>query len=113
MRDVMKIIVLVLDELYTIDNGTLCIKLIKCYIKFIKMYKTSKKEKINESELKSFEYEIIDWIQDFVKLFKNFSSSNLQLPKLHMWRYHTIYIIKHYGLLNGLATDTYETLHKN
>ncbi|PKC06937.1 hypothetical protein RhiirA5_418897 [Rhizophagus irregularis] len=155
MRDVMKIIVFVLDELYTIDNGTSCIKLIKCYIKFIKinmiaqqcgnqfltkmdnrlgtitpynnlrilskgyqqefikMYKTSKKEKFNESELKSFEYEIIDWTQDFVKLFKNFFPSNLQLPKLHMWRYHTIHTIKRYGSLNGLATDTYETLHKN
>ncbi|CAB4483374.1 unnamed protein product [Rhizophagus irregularis] len=55
MRDVIKIIVFVLDELYAIDNGTSCIKLIKCYIKFIKMYKTSKKEKFNESELKSFE----------------------------------------------------------
>ncbi|PKC61287.1 hypothetical protein RhiirA1_466766 [Rhizophagus irregularis] len=75
MRDVMKIIVFVLDELYTIDNGTSCIKLIKCYIKFIKI--------------------------------------NLQLPKLHMWRYHTIHTIKRYRSLNGLATDTYETLHKN
>ena len=55
MQDVMKIIVFVLDELYAIDNGTSCIKLIKCYIKFIKMYKTSKKEKFNESKLKSFE----------------------------------------------------------
>ncbi|RGB26279.1 hypothetical protein C1646_770629 [Rhizophagus diaphanus] len=113
MRDVMKIIVFVLDELYAIDNGISCIKLIKCYIKFIKMYKTSKKEKFNESELKSFEHEIIDWIQGFVKLFKNFSPSNLQLPKFHMWRYYTIHTIKRYESLNGLATDTYETLHKN
>ena len=39
MRDVMKIIVFVLDELSEIDkkDGTSCIKLIECYIKFIKM----------------------------------------------------------------------------
>jgi hypothetical protein len=30
-----------------------------------------------------------------------------------MWRYHTIYTIKRYGSLNGLTTETYETLHKN
>lgn len=30
-----------------------------------------------------------------------------------MWRYHTIQTIKHYGAINGLTTETYETLHKN
>ena len=30
-----------------------------------------------------------------------------------MWRYHTINTIRRYGALNGLTTETYETLHKN
>ncbi|PKC54353.1 hypothetical protein RhiirA1_477471, partial [Rhizophagus irregularis] len=57
--------------------------------------------------------EIIDWTRAFVKLFKRFSPSSLQLPKLHMWRYHTIHTIQCYGTINGLTTETYETLHKN
>ncbi|PKB99627.1 hypothetical protein RhiirA5_461273 [Rhizophagus irregularis] len=57
--------------------------------------------------------EIIDWTRAFVKLFKRFSPSSLQLPKLHMWRYHTIHTIQRYGAINGLTTKTYETLHKN
>ena len=52
MRDVMKIIVFVLDELYMtdrqIDSDTIsCKKLIQCYIKFIKMYITSRKDKFS------------------------------------------------------------------
>ncbi len=30
-----------------------------------------------------------------------------------MWRYHTINTIRRYGAINGLTTETYETLHKN
>jgi hypothetical protein len=69
MRDVMKIIVFVLDELYTIDNKSSisCAKLIECYIKFIKMYITSRKEKFNESELKDFE------VYNFNLIIKNYN----------------------------------------
>jgi len=63
MRDVMKIIVFVLDELYMtdrqIDSDTIsCKKLIQCYIKFIKIYITSRKDKFNEDDLKKFEVSI-------------------------------------------------------
>ncbi|POG63976.1 hypothetical protein GLOIN_2v1807614 [Rhizophagus irregularis DAOM 181602=DAOM 197198] len=69
MRDVIKIIIFVLDELYT-NNDIIrhrndtentsnefvdCKKLIQCFIKFVKMYITSRKEKINEDELNEFE----------------------------------------------------------
>ncbi|EXX62720.1 uncharacterized protein OCT59_028243 [Rhizophagus irregularis] len=77
------------------------------------MYITSRKKKFNEDDLKIFEREIIDWSNDFVNIFAQFSSSGLQLPKLHMWRYHTIHTIRRYGALNGLTTETYKTLHKN
>ncbi|EXX77681.1 hypothetical protein RirG_021600 [Rhizophagus irregularis DAOM 197198w] len=124
MRDVMKIIMFVLDELYdesdymkNVNDNSLstisCKTLIKCYVKFIKMYITSRKRQFNEDDLKRFKNEIIDWSNDFVNIFKQFSPSNLQLPKLHMWRYHTIHTIRRYGALNGLTTETYETLHKN
>src|SRR5687767_7213904 len=67
MRDVMKIIIFVLDELYTNDdkikyqNDTekssfiVCKRLIRCFIKYVKMYITSRKEKFNEDELNDFE----------------------------------------------------------
>ncbi|RGB21548.1 hypothetical protein C1646_777749 [Rhizophagus diaphanus] len=124
MCDVMKIIVFVLDELYDESDYTKNINdnslstisykiLIKCYVKFIKMYITSRKRQFNEDDLKRFENEIINWSNDFVNIFKQFSPSNLQLPKLHMWRYHTIHTIRCYGALNGLTTEMYEILHKN
>jgi hypothetical protein len=70
MRDVMKIIIFVLDELYTSDdiiknqnttenNFINCNKLIQCFIKFVKMYITSRKENFNEDELRDFEVIII------------------------------------------------------
>src|SRR5436190_255284 len=64
MRDVMKIIVFVLDELYTTNNtnnhNTIsCKMLIQCYIKFIKMYITSRKNQFSEDDLKSFEVSIV------------------------------------------------------
>ncbi|PKY32142.1 hypothetical protein RhiirB3_393820 [Rhizophagus irregularis] len=74
---------------------------------------TFRKEKFNEDELNEFKQEIIRWSDDFVKLFKTFSRSELRLPKFHIWRYHTIQTIKRYGAINGLTTETYETLHKN
>uniref|UniRef100_U9UFB6 Uncharacterized protein n=3 Tax=Rhizophagus irregularis TaxID=588596 RepID=U9UFB6_RHIID len=102
MRDVMKIIIFVLDELYTNND-----------IIRHRNDTENTKEKFNEDELNEFEQEIIRWSDDFVKLFKTFSRSELRLPKLHMWRYHTIQTIKRYGAINGLTTETYETLHKN
>ena len=67
MRDVMKIIIFVLDELYTTDDeinhqtdgdppsNISCKILIQCYIKFINMYITSRKKRFNEDDLKGFE----------------------------------------------------------
>ena len=49
----------------------------------------------------------------FVKLFKAYSPSQLQLPKLHNWCYHIISTIQEYGVINGFTTETYESLHKD
>jgi hypothetical protein len=53
------------------------------------------------------------WAKLFIKLFKSYSPSELRLPKLHNWCYHTIEAIKKFGAINGFTTETYETLHKN
>lgn len=62
MRDVMKIIIFVLDKLYTVEDKNKTstsfvsyMTLIKCYVKFIKMYIISRKEQFNEDELDNFE----------------------------------------------------------
>jgi len=48
-----------------------------------------------------------------VKHFKNYSQSNLKLPKFHNWCHHIISTIKEYGAINGFTTETYESLHKD
>ena len=76
---------------------------------------------------------IEDWCTDFRRLFSSLSDCNF--PKLHSWRYHAGWVqiksftknciydlhltvtflvpaIRKYGALNGLSTETYETLHK-
>lgn len=47
-----------------------------------------------------------------MKLLSPYSSSELQLPKLHNWVYHIATAITEYGAINGFTTETYETLHK-
>jgi len=74
MRDVMKIIIFVLDELYTSDDTTKhqindfvdCKKLVQCFMKFVKMYITSRKEKFNEDELNDFEVIVTSCIIYFI-----------------------------------------------
>ena len=45
-------------------------------------------------------------------VFSDYSPSNCKIPKLHVLRYHVIPSIKLYGSMNGMSTETYETLHK-
>jgi hypothetical protein len=49
---------------------------------------------------------------EFTLLFKPFSDSNLGFVKLHSWYYHTTDAIRKFGALNGMCTETYESLHK-
>lgn len=39
-------------------------------------------------------------------------SSELKLPKLHLWIYYTIDSIQSFGTINGYTMETYESLHK-
>ncbi|POG58653.1 hypothetical protein GLOIN_2v1848654 [Rhizophagus irregularis DAOM 181602=DAOM 197198] len=55
---------------------------------------------------------IKQWAKSFIKLFKEYSLSELLLPKLHNWCYHIIKTIREYGAINGFTMETYEFLHK-
>ena len=48
----------------------------------------------------------------FIKIFQYQSPSELKLPKLHSWIYHTIDSIRSFGAINRYTMETYESLHK-
>src|SRR5436305_15346016 len=49
---------------------------------------------------------------ELVNIFADYSTSCYKIPKLHVLRYHVIPSIRLYGSMNGMSTETYETLHK-
>ncbi|RHZ81645.1 hypothetical protein Glove_117g402 [Diversispora epigaea] len=102
-RDLMKVIVFVVDNLHNKD-------LSEVYVKWNEMYLLSRLETFKESDLKIFQKAIDDWANLFIKLFQNISG--LKFPKLHSWKYHIIDTIRKYGAINGYTTETYESLHK-
>ncbi|RHZ64531.1 hypothetical protein Glove_323g40 [Diversispora epigaea] len=114
-RDMMKIMVFVVDNLQIED-------LSEVYVKWNEMYLLSRSEKFKESDLKNFQIKIIiwdirkkainNWGDLFIKLFQNISNSHLKFPKLHLWIYHIVDTIREYGAINGYTTETYESLHK-
>lgn len=56
---------------------------------------------------------ITEFCQEFVTMFSDYSPSKCKIPKLHVLRYHVIPSIRFYGSMNGMSTETYETLHKS
>src|SRR6266511_3877569 len=55
---------------------------------------------------------ITEFFQSFVEIFSEYSSNQCKILKLHVLRYHVIPSIQLYGSMNGISTETYETLHK-
>ncbi|RHZ48914.1 hypothetical protein Glove_536g14 [Diversispora epigaea] len=102
-RDLMKMMVFVVDNLYNKDFS-------EVYVKWNEMYLLSRLKTFKESDLKIFQKAIDDWANLFIKLFRNISG--LKFPKLHSWKYHIINTIWKYGAINGYTTETYESLHK-
>ncbi|RHZ90190.1 hypothetical protein Glove_5g65 [Diversispora epigaea] len=102
-RDLMKVMVFVVDNLHNKD-------LSEVYVKWNEMYLLSRLETFKESDLKIFQKAIDDWANLFIKLFRNISG--LKFPKLHSWKYHIIDTIRKYGAINRYTTETYESLHK-
>ena len=56
--------------------------------------------------------DIFEWAGKFINIFKKYSPSGLQLPKLHSWCYYCVPAIREFGNINLMSTETYETLHK-
>ncbi|RHZ85504.1 hypothetical protein Glove_65g95 [Diversispora epigaea] len=104
-RDMMKIMVFVVDDLQIKD-------LSEVYVKWNEMYLLSRSEKFKESDLENFQKAINDWANLFIKLFQKISNSHLKFLKLHSWIYHIVNTIWEYGVINGYTTETYESLHK-
>ncbi|RHZ84658.1 hypothetical protein Glove_78g212 [Diversispora epigaea] len=104
-RDMMKIMVFVVDDLQIKD-------LSEVYVKWNEMYLLSRSEKFKESDLENFQKAIDDWANLFIKLFQKISNSHLKFLKLHSWIYHIVNTIWEYGVINGYTTETYESLHK-
>ncbi|RHZ79756.1 hypothetical protein Glove_141g113 [Diversispora epigaea] len=104
-RDIMKIMVFVVDDLQIED-------LSEVYVKWNEMYLLSRSEKFKESDLENFQKAINNWGDLFIKLFQNISNSHLKFLKLHSWIYHIVDTIQEYGAINGYTTETYESLYK-
>ncbi|RHZ49269.1 hypothetical protein Glove_526g35 [Diversispora epigaea] len=104
-RDLMKVMVFVVDGLLSND-------LLEVYIKWNEMYILSRLEIFKESDLEKFQKAINEWADLFVILFRKKSDSKMKFPKFHSWIFHIVNTIREYGAINGYTTETYESLHK-
>ncbi|RHZ48515.1 hypothetical protein Glove_547g1 [Diversispora epigaea] len=105
-RDLMKVIVFVVDGLLSND-------LSEVYVKWNKMYILNRLEIFKESDLEKFQKAINEWADLFVILFRKKSDSKMKFPKFHSWIFHIVDTIREYGAINGYTTETYESLHKS
>ncbi|RHZ90020.1 hypothetical protein Glove_9g54 [Diversispora epigaea] len=103
-RDLMKVMVFVVDNLLNKD-------LSEVYVRWNRMYLMSRFERFTESDLENFQIAINEWADLFITLFWD-CSSGMKMPKLHSWIYHIVDAIRDFGAINGYTTETYESLHK-
>ncbi|RHZ48105.1 hypothetical protein Glove_558g4 [Diversispora epigaea] len=105
-RDLMKVMVFVVDGLLSND-------LSEVYVKWNEMYILSRLEIFKEGDLEKFQKAINEWADLFVILFRKKSDSKMKFPKFHSWIFHIVDTIREYGAINGYTTETYESLHKS
>ncbi|RHZ59157.1 hypothetical protein Glove_365g188 [Diversispora epigaea] len=105
-RDLMKVMVFVVD-------GLLSNNLSEVYVKWNEMYILSRLEIFKESDLEKFQKAINEWADLFVILFRKKSDSKMKFSKFHLWIFHIVDTIREYGAINGYTTETYESLHKS
>ncbi|RHZ65586.1 hypothetical protein Glove_314g17 [Diversispora epigaea] len=105
-RDLMKVMVFVVDGLLSND-------LSEVYVKWNEMYILSRLEIFKESDLEKFQKAINEWANLFVILFRKKSDSKMKFPKFHSWIFHIVDTIREYEAINGYTTETYESLHKS
>ncbi|RHZ81314.1 hypothetical protein Glove_121g46 [Diversispora epigaea] len=105
-RDLMKVMIFVVDGLLSND-------LSEVYVKWNEMYILNRLEIFKESDLEKFQKAINDWANLFVILFRKKSDSKMKFPKFHSWIFHIVDTIQEYGAINKYTTETYESLHKS
>ncbi|RHZ46508.1 hypothetical protein Glove_618g2 [Diversispora epigaea] len=105
-RDLMKVMVFVVDGLLSND-------LSEVYVKWNEMYMLSRLEIFKESDLEKFQKAINEWADLFVILFRKKSDSKMKFPKFYSWIFHIVDTIREYRAINGYTTETYESLHKS
>ncbi|CAI2180893.1 9309_t:CDS:2 [Funneliformis geosporum] len=76
------------------------------------MYMKLHQESFMDIELAELQVYITEFCQEFVTIFYDYSSSHCRIPKLYVLYYYVILSIHHYGLVNGMSTETYKMLHK-
>ncbi|GES85917.1 hypothetical protein GLOIN_2v1803493 [Rhizophagus clarus] len=113
-RNIMKVIIFVIDNLYDDykEGGIPCKRLCNIFHKYLVMYMKLCQESFTDTELTELETLITEFCQEFVTIFAEYYPSRCKIPKLHVLHYHVIPSIRLYGSMNGMSTETYETLHK-
>ncbi|RHZ85232.1 hypothetical protein Glove_69g31 [Diversispora epigaea] len=105
-RDLMKVMVFVVDSFLSND-------LSEIYVKWNEMYILNRLEIFKKSDLEKFQKVINDWADLFVILFRKKSDSKMKFPKFHSWIFYIVDTIREYRAINGYTTKTYENLHKS
>ncbi|RHZ63860.1 hypothetical protein Glove_327g14 [Diversispora epigaea] len=105
-RDLMKVMVFVVD-------GLLSNNVSKVYVKWNEMYILSRLEIFKESDLEKFQNMINEWADLFIILFQKKLDSKIKFPKFYLWIFHIVDTIWEYRAINGYITETYESLHKS
>ncbi|RHZ50953.1 hypothetical protein Glove_487g27 [Diversispora epigaea] len=94
-RDLMNVMVFVVDSLLSND-------LSEVYIKWNKMYILSRLEIFKESNLEKFQNVINKWTDLFVILFRKKSDSKMKFSKFYSWIFHIVDTIREYGAINDI-----------
>ncbi|PKB99008.1 hypothetical protein RhiirA5_383507 [Rhizophagus irregularis] len=111
-RDIIKVAIFCVDGLLKEIDVNLDKQLTNLFVLWNNMYILSQEENPTELYIEEFKKSRIYWAHEFIHLLQQFSPSDLRLPKLHSWLYHIDHTIREFGPLNGLCTETYESLHK-
>ena len=114
-RNIMKVIIFVMDNLYDDygEGGISYQRLCDVFYHYLTMYMKMRQESYTDEDLAELQADITKFCQEFVMIFSEYSQSKCKIPKLHVLRYHVTPSIRLYSSVNGMSTETYETLHKS
>ncbi|GBB90457.1 hypothetical protein RclHR1_17400001 [Rhizophagus clarus] len=113
-RNIMKVIIFVIDNLYDDykEGGIPCKRLCNIFHKYLVMYMKLRQESFTDTELTELETLITEFCQEFVTIFAEYSPSRCKIPKLHVLRYHVIPSIRLYDTdIHHLYKEGFDNLH--